>query len=117
MAPFDDKNKDGEGGVQEGSGGSPPATHPGHLNSKRDQREGSAIASKPTKGGRVGGNKIQPDTDSIDQAEFQKPKFPREGTTMKKRKWKSSRGAKIRSSGPMWGGPKPEDRDLDQASS
>ena len=89
MAPFDDKQAMGNEHL-------PPrgATAANSRSIDENQREGSPIASKPTRGGGVGGSKRSPTTDAIN--EDQRPKFPG-GDTIKKRGrgWKSSRKAPI----------------------
>ena len=88
MAPFDSKEAMGNERL--------PPKGPKAANTRsidENQREGSSIASKPTRGGGVGGSKRSPTTDAINQD--QTPKFPPGGATMKKRKWKSSRKAPI----------------------
>ena len=76
----------------------------GHINNARQQREGSAIASRPTRGGRVnkGG---QPSVDAIDQD--QRPTFPA-GAKVRRQAMgtpQRARGGRQRPSGPMYGGP------------
>jgi hypothetical protein len=77
----------------------------GHINKARQQREGSAIASRPTRGGRVnrGG---QPTVDAINQD--QRPAFPA-GATVRRGATNAApravRGGRQRPSGPMYGGP------------
>lgn len=105
MAKFDDKNKDGEGGVQEGPGASPPATHTGHLNSKRDQRANSAIASQPSRGGFVqNGRGGQPRINEINERSQQKPDFPVGAKTKASNAKGSLRKGRIPARGGQYGG-------------
>ena len=97
MANFDDKSKTDAGLGPSGPGAA------GTDSINKNQREGSPIASKPTRGGGVGGSKAIPTASAINQD--QTPKFPAGATVKKRGKWKSHRGAKIRPSGPEYGGP------------
>jgi hypothetical protein len=102
MANFDDKGGRRDQGAGRDRGIS--ETSVGHINNARQQREGSAIASKPTRGGRVnkGG---QPGVDAINQD--QRPAFPAGGTPRKQSLGTPARarGGRQRPSGPMYGGP------------
>jgi hypothetical protein len=77
----------------------------GHINRARNQREGSAIASRPTKGSRVNAGG-QPTVDAINQR--QRPEFPA-GARVAGRSSNAApsriRGGQQRPSGPMYGGP------------
>jgi hypothetical protein len=76
----------------------------GHINKARQQREGSAIASRPTKGGRVNAGG-QPQVDAINQN--QRPAFPA-GAKVRRQAMgtpAAARGGRQRPSGPMYGGP------------
>ena len=92
MAPFDSKEANGNEHLPQRG---PKAS--GTRAIDENQREGSPIASKPTRGGGVGGSKRSPTTDAINQD--QTPKFPAGATVKKRGKWKSSRKAPIMETG------------------
>ena len=102
MAPFDSKEAMGNERL--------PPKGPKAANTRsidENQREGSAIASKPTRGGgaSVAASARPPRTQSIHQDQDAKIPCWRLILIKKRRAWKSSRGAKMRPSGPMYGGP------------
>lgn len=102
MAKFDDKGgrRDQGAGRERGI----PEMGSRHINNARTQREGSAIASRPTRGGRVNAGG-QPGVDAID--ERQGPAFPA-GSRPRKQALGTparARGGAPRSSGPQYGGP------------
>jgi hypothetical protein len=95
------------GGRDQGGGrdrGDTTVASVGHINKTRQQREGSAIASRPTRGGRVN-RSGQPTVDAINQE--QRPAFPA-GAAVRRRATgtpRAVRGGRQRPSGPMYGGP------------
>ena len=97
MAPADDKSKVDEHLPKRGI----PAANKRSID--ENQREGSVIAKGIKGAGAVKGSKRTPTKNAINQD--QGPKFPAGATVKKRRPWKSSRGAKIRPSGPLYGGP------------
>jgi hypothetical protein len=97
MADFDEKSKD------EGNNKTRGIADTDSSSINKNQRAGSVIGGKPTKGGFVQ-SKGQPDADAIDQN--QTPKFPK-GDTVKASHGKLSTKlkARIRPSGGEYGGP------------
>lgn len=97
MADFDGKGSVDQGGIRDR--GDKIASSK-HINNKRTTRAGSPIASKPSKGGQAGAEH-QPGTDEINEADNQRPAFPKAGGG----KRDPRRKGPIQASGPMYGGP------------